>query len=744
MVDHFDECVWRRLICSKQKTTIRHGGRHMLKRMTFVLVPCLMILMSISAFAQCPTLVWSDEFNGTSVDLNNWTFEEGGGGWGNNELQYHRAQNATVEGGVLKITAKQENYRGKQYTSSRMRSYQKADFFYGRFEARIKIPVGQGIWPAFWMMPTDELYGTWPASGEIDIMENVGHEESRIHGTIHYGPDWQGRQNSGSGYDLYNGERFTDDFHVFAVEKTPDEIRWYVDDVLYFSRTPSDIAPEFWPFNEQFYFILNVAVGGNWPGSPDATTVFPQVMEVDYVRVYDLNYPNINGNRDVKNQEAGVTYSILDAPAGTSYNWSVPAGAQIASGQGTDTVTVNWGDTSGEVVANLSSSCGSSQVSIDVYVNPPVNYESSLENFDDPATVTSTYMDGTLTEITNPDTSGINSSALSGEYVRNSGAQYDVIAYNTASITNGADFTSRVKRFYIDVYTTAPAGSVVLFQLEDSSLAVPDNFPTGRHSRYQALTTIQNGWERLEVNFLDIPDGATSDTSLDTLVVLFQPNSTSGDTWIFDNLDIYTTQTSSNPPATPGNLTASAAGSAQIDLTWSDNANDEDGFKIERSTDGVNFSQVATAGANASSYSDSGLSASTTYYYRVRAHNGSGDSAYSNTANATTDSVGSATTMYVSAIVTGTQGAGRGQKYGKVTVTILDNTGAPVAGATVSGDFSGTFNESGSGVTGADGTVEILTSSSAGGNVSVSFCVTNVTHASLIYDSASNASTCAP
>ena len=703
-------------------------------------------LIAGTASAQCPTLVWSDEFDGNAVNEGNWSYQTGGSGWGNNELQYYRPQNATVESGVLKITAREQKYRGKNYTSTRMRTLNKADFTYGHFEARIKMTTGQGIWPAFWMMPTDDVYGGWPKSGEIDIMENVGHEPSTTHGTIHYGDP--SHVFSGASFRLFGGQRFTDDFHTFAIEKDPNEIRWYVDGVHFYTRTPADIAPEFWPFEERYHFILNVAVGGNWPGSPDATTVFPQVLEVDYVRVYDGNFPSIGGDRQVSSEQAGVVYSVANAPAGTTYSWSVPSGASIVAGQGTSSVTVDWGEAGGNVTAALNNTCGASQLAINVDVEPPVTYDFSFENFDDPPNATVSSNTGTLTEIANPDTSGINPSALVGEYVRNSGELYDTLFYTTTAIPDASEYADGTRKLLLDVYTTAPVGTEVLIQLEDSTSATGTNYPTGRHSRYQTFTSVQNGWERLEVGYLDSPDGALADTAVDNLVILFAPNTQTGDTWIFDNLDSYTAGDPPpppplDPPAAPSSLVALSAGTTQIDLSWNDNSNNESGFKIERSLDGVNFSQIATTGSNTTTYSDSGLASATTYHYQVRATNADGDSAYSNTDSATTDSVNPSTSMSVSSVVAGVQNAGQGNKRGMATVTIVDGNGNPVAGATVSGDFaSNHYNEPGSGVTGADGSVVIVTAATAKGGVTVTFCVDDVTHASLTYDPASNVMTC--
>lgn len=242
------------------------------------------------------TLVWSDEFeeaNGSSPDASKWTLDIGGGGWGNKELETYtnRTQNAFVKDGTLVIQALKETYTGpdnipRDYTSARLKTLGLAQWTYGRVEARMKLPGGQGLWPAFWMLGTNITQVGWPNCGEIDIMENIGREPSIVHGTIH-GPSYSGESGIGSAYTLPNNQRFADDFHVFAVEWEPNVIRFYVDNTLYATRTPSDLpSGANWVFDKPFFIILNVAVGGSWPGNPDSTSVFPQTMIVDYVRVY--------------------------------------------------------------------------------------------------------------------------------------------------------------------------------------------------------------------------------------------------------------------------------------------------------------------------------------------------------------------------------------------------------------------------------------------------------------------------
>ncbi|ARV09402.1 glycosyl hydrolase family 16 [Winogradskyella sp. PC-19] len=244
-------------------------------------------------------LVFEDNFDKDGViDTDIWNFDIGDGtaqgipGWGNNELQYYtdRPENATVENGYLLITPRQEEFNGAQYTSARLQTKNNVQQQYGRFEARIRLPYGQGMWPAFWLLGEDSDGSIWPQIGEIDIMENVGDEPTKIFGTVH-GPSYSGAESVSKSYTLEN-TRVDTEFHVYGIEWGPDYINFYIDDVLYNQITPEDIDEETngegeWVFNDRpFYIILNVAVGGNLPGPPNAETEFPQTMLVDYVRVY--------------------------------------------------------------------------------------------------------------------------------------------------------------------------------------------------------------------------------------------------------------------------------------------------------------------------------------------------------------------------------------------------------------------------------------------------------------------------
>lgn len=289
------------------------------------------LAMTISSCALLPTsapkaqvgegwaLVWNDEFNNEQIDETKWSWETNCWGGGNNELQCYtdRPENAFVRDGKLVIQAKPEEFTGPAeplewgsdvgektlpYTSARLRTLDKGDWTYGRIEVRAKVPGGQGIWPAIWMLPTDWTYGGWAASGEIDIMEAVNLTDDvpkKVHGTLHYGREWPANAYSGTDFEFETTDP-TEDFHTYAIEWANGEIRWYVDDVHYATQRESgwysqsknedgefQNEPGAAPFDQRFHLLLNVAVGGNWPGDPDDSTAFPVEMEIDYVRVFE-------------------------------------------------------------------------------------------------------------------------------------------------------------------------------------------------------------------------------------------------------------------------------------------------------------------------------------------------------------------------------------------------------------------------------------------------------------------------
>jgi beta-glucanase (GH16 family) len=519
----------------------------------------ILIAMQVSLFGQCWVQVWSDEFNGTSLDANNWSYDIGNGcpglcGWGNNEKEYYtnNSNNVSVSGGSLNITARYSaNYlgSGSDFTSGKIHTRNKLDWMYGKFEASIKLPSGTGTWPAFWMLPKDNAYGGWPTSGEIDIMEYRGDYTNKVDGTLHYGNSFPNNRYDGTAYTLSSGN-FTSAYHLFTVEWEPGEIRWYMDGILYKTETetPNSLNPAsnnavVWPWDKNFYMILNLAVGGWYPGNPSTSTIiggdvnWTRTLNVDYVRVYsDLSggafSDPISGNTSIfKNQS--VTYSN-SSTAGATYNWSVTGGT-IASGQGTNSISVDWATSDGTVSLAKTLGCGTGNFSLDATLQP-THCGTTLEDFENNRFNNYGYINGVLsTKVTNPASNADNTSDFCGKYERNPTEAYDVIIFETPNIGNADAFKNGIKRFAMDVYSNA-AGRNIDITLENSATASPTNYPTGRHTTYRTTTTKVNQWETLYFTRISSPDAGTSGASVNRLVLMFIPGTATGVTFYFDNL----------------------------------------------------------------------------------------------------------------------------------------------------------------------------------------------------------------
>ena len=236
------------------------------------------------------TPIWADEFNYEGKpDPDKWGYDTGGNGWGNNELEYYTddIENARVADGLLTITARWEPTQGNEYSSARLVSKGKGDFLYGRIEAKAKLPTGRGTWPAIWMLPTENAYGSWPKSGEIDIMEHVGYDQDRVHITVHT-EAYNHVLGTHVGQDTLVDNASTA-FHLYRVDWTPDSIQGFIDNALVFNFPNEETGPATWPFDKEFHLLLNIAIGGNWGGTEGVDdSIFPAEMQVDYVRVYPL------------------------------------------------------------------------------------------------------------------------------------------------------------------------------------------------------------------------------------------------------------------------------------------------------------------------------------------------------------------------------------------------------------------------------------------------------------------------
>lgn len=260
-----------------------------------LLLITILLLTSCAATPPVPAppgmkLVWHDEFDGKAIDKANWTYDLGGGGWGNGEAQFYtdRPENARTEKGLLIIEARQEKYEGSYYTSARLKTQGRQEFQHGRIEARIKAPKGAGLWPAFWMLGASFDGSNWPDCGEIDIMEYVGREPDLVMGTAH-GPGYSGALGLGK----WNRQKYdiADDFHTYAIEWQPGQIKWFYDGAEYFTLSRADVGDRQWVFDRPFFIILNLAVGGTLGGVIGLDTVFPAQVQVDYLRVFQTLNP---------------------------------------------------------------------------------------------------------------------------------------------------------------------------------------------------------------------------------------------------------------------------------------------------------------------------------------------------------------------------------------------------------------------------------------------------------------------
>ncbi|RYY18118.1 MAG: glycoside hydrolase family 16 protein [Cytophagaceae bacterium] len=504
-------------------------------------------------WAQCTQLVWADEFNSTALDTTKWKVITGDGcpglcGWGNAELENYRAQNLAVTGGSLVISTRYETTTAPsgntyQYSSGKVQTKVPGKamlqtFKYGRMEARMKLPSAGGAWPAFWMLADPS---NWPVTGEIDIMEAKHKNPTTFTGTAIGGtpgnPYFAGRTYS-AGVDL------SADFHVYALEWGPDVLRFYCDGNLYNTVTPQTTPGGIFPFNDNsFYIMLNAAVGG--PGSGYTGNIAPTPADyptqtlIDYVRVYKGTYNYaIVGDGQVAPGEQYKNYR-LDPVAGGSYTWTVPSGATIVSGQGTNVVTVNWGSTAGTVGVSVAvNGCTTAAYTKNVAIGPALQVEKVYDDFESSRTL-SYVGTGALTQaVANPGSAAPNTSAAVGKYVRAASQQYDVLNVKQFPVGNANDFVAGRRKVYVDVYSTAPAGSKVTMQFENSSVTTSTNYPSGRHSSYKAFTTVQNRWETLEFTYEQTIDAGTSIFDINNVAFLFEPGTYAGDTFYFDNVRV--------------------------------------------------------------------------------------------------------------------------------------------------------------------------------------------------------------
>jgi beta-glucanase (GH16 family) len=517
----------------------------------FLSTAFIFTILATASFAQtlnpCAQLIWQDEFDETSLDLTKWTPTIGNGcsiglcGWGNNELEYYtdRTDNVKVEGGNLVITSLKESYSGSNYTSGKISSIHQGDFTYGRIEARIKVPKGAGSWPAFWMLPTDQAYGPWPASGEIDIMEYQGKNPNVISGTIHYGTSLSDHQFSGLVYNLPSNGNYYDDFHIFTLDWDSTSVKWYMDGNLYHTFTKDNINPYHWPFDKQFYIILNNAIGGDLGGTVDDSSM-PQTMEVDYVRVYSdpVNF-NILGKQRVAVNASNEIYYVPSIAAATDYQWTVPAGATIVSGQGTPQITVNWGNTgsAGNVTLSVLESCGSLDLVLPVSVYDDNTCMLILDDMNGNTNVTyESWNSSVFFESSSNPHQTANTSPNVGYLKKTNLTGTNQFVLGQLPINDFSPYESGSRILYMDVYSNAPAGTTVEMRFLNKSKS-NGTYPSGVRTVLRAQTSYVNQWETLLFKFDHIADSSTTIGEIDELAVVFNPEETiAGKFMYFNNI----------------------------------------------------------------------------------------------------------------------------------------------------------------------------------------------------------------
>ena len=327
----------------------------------------IFLLYCFVSQAQERKLVWSDQFSGSSIDTSIWSFETGPS---NDNVQFYtnRSQNAAIVNGNLQLIALRESYSGYNFTSALVHTKNSMNWRYGRIEARIKLPASNGFVPAFWILPADEIYGWWPNSGEIDIMEHPTNLVNQIYGTVH-----TGTYNSFTGVGSKGGSILIADaetqFHVYAIEWSEEKIDFYVDEQKYFTFNNEHSGQGAWPFDHPFYVILNLAVGGGWVGNPDISSLFPATMEIDYVNVYQyLNDMSVNGDDFVLYNSHAISYTVPDI-AGAEYVWKLPSGAQVVSGNNSHRIKVDYGIPGGDISNIMTTGDGSVEMKFPVHVS---------------------------------------------------------------------------------------------------------------------------------------------------------------------------------------------------------------------------------------------------------------------------------------------------------------------------------------------------------------------------------------
>lgn len=518
-----------------------------MKKIYFLSILSLFFVPSI--FSQdCYVLSWSDEFNGNQIDPEKWTFDIGNGypdewGWGNGEDQYYtnKPENVEVSNGTLKIKARNESVSSFNYTSAKIKTQGLFDFKYGRIESRIKIPKGGGLWPAFWLLPSENVFGEWPASGEIDIMERFGDKDATL-SSIHF------KNTSGQREFKTDGYAATDNqWHNFAAVWSENEVNFFVDWNFVMRATPADLKGANWPFNENFYLILNMAMGG------DAGAInnngLPKNMEIDWIRVYQRKQDlEIQGTAMAEPNSIDNHFWLPENAS--TYSWSVPAGAEILSGQGTNKIQVKWGNGNGNVSCNVNgwngdingnaSNCGNNTITKSV-TGLPSSCHTTIYDGELNHGLLQTQADGVggieALNMFNPKPNNVNPSNTVIRYGRDGDQQYDIMKVQLRESFDAERLRNGKGKLYVDLYTDFQhSGNIPVTVEIVNRNANNAGYPKGIYAQLLGTITKSREWETVEFTYLETPDWDVLTENVDAMNVLLNPNSNTAKVYFIDNI----------------------------------------------------------------------------------------------------------------------------------------------------------------------------------------------------------------
>ncbi len=597
---------------------------------------CLLILGQYSSFAQtCEAVVWSDEFdiNG-APNPENWSYDLGKGdnGWGNGEVQSYtdNSNNIRISNGNLIIEAKKT---GAEWTSARIKTQGKKNWLYGRIEFRAKLPTGGGTWPALWMLGESISSISWPACGEIDIMEHIGNDQNKIHGSLHTPSSFGATVNSGTKVI----STASTEFHTYAADWDQDKIVFSIDGISYYTYNPSVKNADTWPFynkadfdptlDDKFFIIINLAMGGAFGGNINEN-LSAAVMEVDYVRVYqEIDQIEILGERIIEPGQSDVKFRT-NKIEGAIYNWTIPAGTTIVSGAGTNEITINWGATSGKILVRVQSECATFNAELDVLTT--VNPEGDvfvLDHFDD-----NNYDRWASPEPPNEFTYTETGSELRIDYNITDPSTLPIATFNFPDIINMESYS----QLNISLKTFNESRSVVvradLFDTEGIATTASPIFKLepliddGDYFTYRF--DFNNNWgsssntedvdaKKIAGLQLYINYGAFSVVDQDSV-------------WL-ESVTITQPSSEATAPLRPSHLSGEIH-SASIQIAWQDNSDDETAFVLYRSEEKNSGYQIIKEDltAETTEYTDNSITTGIDYYYKVLAKNGIGDSDFSN------------------------------------------------------------------------------------------------------------------